>query len=61
MNLLKTLFFGAGCLFSLTAANPLPQGLTEEQFRGFGDDVREVNDVKVVSGYSRVSFYGLHT
>ena len=42
---------------TLTLANPIPQSLTEEQFRSFGDDEPEVDDnqVEIVSGYSSVS------
>ena len=44
-------------------ANPLPQSLTEEQFRSFGDDLNEPEDdnqVEIVSGYSSVSHFTLN-
>ena len=49
-------FFLLAILLGLARSNPLPQSLTEDQFRGFDDDddEPEMNKVKIVSGYSNV-------
>lgn len=42
------------CLISLASTHPLPQRLTEEEFRSFSDDVAADNKVDIFSGYAKV-------
>ncbi|TRY73001.1 hypothetical protein TCAL_01873 [Tigriopus californicus] len=67
---MKSLRFTISCLLAFTStlsvvmAIPLPQSLTEEQFRGFGDELsssrseESAPEVRIHSGYSRVMRFG---
>ena len=46
------------CFITLVSSHPIPQSLTEDQFRSFDfgeqEDSKEDNKVEIVSAYSKV-------